>query len=122
MEHNIGVIVYSPMNSGLLTGAITPERVINLPEDDWRKRDAEFQEPRLSRNLKLVDLLREIGKQHDKSPGEVAIAWALHHPAVTGAIVGGRRPDQVERNIGAADLRLSQEEIDKIEAFVQDNP
>jgi len=121
-KQSIGVIVYSPMQSGLLTGAITPERVKKFPEDDWRKRDQEFQEPRLSRTLQLVDLLREIGKEYGTSPGEVAIAWTLHHPAVTAAIVGARSPDQVERNMGAVDLQLSQEEIERIETFVRDNP
>lgn len=121
-EHHIGVIVYSPMQSGLLTGAITPERVKNLPEDDWRRTNEEFNEPRLSRNLKLVDLLREIGKQHGKSPAEVAIAWTLRHPAVTAAIVGGRRPEQVERIIGADDFRLNREEVSRIEAFIRANP
>ncbi len=121
-EHNIGVIVYSPMQSGLLTGAINAEFVQKLPEDDWRRNSPEFNEPRLSRNLKLVDLLREIGRAHDRSPGEVAIAWALRHPAVTAAIVGGRHPYQVERNIGAADFRLNQDEIERIETFVKANP
>jgi aryl-alcohol dehydrogenase-like predicted oxidoreductase len=121
-QHHIGVIVYSPMQSGLLTGAMTPERVKNLPDDDWRKRDPEFQETRISRHLELVNLLREIGRKYDKSAGEVAIAWTLHHPAVTGAIVGGRRPEQVERNIGAAMFHLDQSDINSIEAFVQANP
>lgn len=121
-EHNIGVIVYSPMQSGLLTGAINADFVQKLPEDDWRRNSPEFNEPRLSRNLKLVDLLRKIGEAHDRSPGEVAIAWALRHPAVTAAIVGGRHPYQVERNIGAADFRLNQDEIEQIESFVKANP
>jgi aryl-alcohol dehydrogenase-like predicted oxidoreductase len=121
-EHNIGVIVYSPMQSGLLTGTMTPERIRNLPKDDWRGRDVEFNEPRLSRNLKLVDLLREIGKPYGKTPGQVAIAWTLANPAVTGAIVGARRPDQVEQNVGAADLHLSKEDMEKIGEFVRNNP
>lgn len=121
-QHHIGVIVYSPMQSGLLTGAMTPERVNNLPDDDWRKRDPEFQEPRISRHLKLVDLLGGIGRKYGKSAGEVAIAWTLHHAAVTGAIVGGRRPEQVERNIGAAKFDLDQSDVDSIESFVQANP
>jgi aryl-alcohol dehydrogenase-like predicted oxidoreductase len=121
-EHNIGVIVYSPMQSGLLTGAINADFVQKLPEDDWRRNSPEFNEPRLSRNLKLVDLLREIGKSHDRSPGEAAIAWVLRHPAVTAAIVGGRHPYQVERNSGAADFRLNQDEIEQIESFVKANP
>lgn len=118
-QHRIGMIVYSPMQSGLLTGSMTPERVKSLPADDWRKHDSEFQEPRLLRNLELVNRLCEIGKRHGKSAGEVAIAWTLHNPAVSGAIVGGRRPDQIERNIGAADLSLDQHEIDSLETLVK---
>lgn len=121
-EQNIGVIVYAPMQSGLLTGAMTAERAANLPDNDWRKSNGEFQEPRLSRNLKLVELLRQIGQQHQRSPGEVAIAWTLRHPAVTAAIVGGRSAEQVEGTIGAAEFRLSQAEIDEIAAFVQQHP
>jgi aryl-alcohol dehydrogenase-like predicted oxidoreductase len=114
-DQHIGVIVYSPMASGLLTGKMTRERVANLPEDDWRKRGDQFQEPRLSQNLQLVEILREIGQRHGRSPGEAAIAWTLRHPAVTAAIVGGRRPDQVDEILGAADFRLSDEELNEIE-------
>jgi aryl-alcohol dehydrogenase-like predicted oxidoreductase len=121
-ENDIGVIVYSPMRSGLLTGKMTPERVANLPSDDWRRNAQDFQEPRLSRNLELVELLEEIGADHGLSPGEVAIAWTLRHPAVTAAIVGGRRPDQVDGIIGAAELRLSEDELDRIESFLTQNP
>ncbi len=121
-REEIGVIVYSPMMSGLLTGTMTPERVANLPEDDWRKRDPEFQEPRLSRNLKLADLLTEIGYPHSMSPGNVAIAWTLRHPAVTGAIVGARHPRQVEENVEAAEFRLSDTELAQIDKFLQENP
>ena len=121
-ENDIGVIVYSPMRSGLLTGKMTPERVANLPSDDWRRNAQDFQEPRLSRNLELVELLEEIGADHGFSPGEVAIAWTLRHPAVTAAIVGGRRPDQVDGIIGAAELRLSEDELDRIESFLTRNP
>jgi aryl-alcohol dehydrogenase-like predicted oxidoreductase len=121
-ENDIGVIVYSPMRSGLLTGRMTPERVANLPSDDWRRNAQDFQEPRLSRNLELVELLEEIGADHGLSPGEVAIAWTLRQPAVTAAIVGGRRPDQVEGIIGAAELRLSEDELDRIESFLTQNP
>ncbi len=121
-ENNIGVIVYSPMQSGLLTGKMTPERVANFPDDDWRKNSSEFQEPRLSRNLKLVEVLQNIGEQHGRSPGEVAIAWTLNNPAVTAAIVGGRNPQQVEGIIGAGDFRLNQQELDEIETFIQENP
>ena len=121
-EQGIGVIVYSPMRSGLLTGKMTRERVRNFPPDDWRRDSADFQEPRLSRNLKLVKLLEEIGEEHRRSPGEVAIAWTLRHPAVTAAIVGGRRPDQVDGIIGATGFRLGEDELDRIEAFLGENP
>ena len=117
VEQNIGVIVYSPMRSGLLSGAMTRERAGALPEDDWRRRDPDFQEPKLSRNLQLVDLLRSIGKRHGRTPGEVAIAWTLRHPAVTGAIIGVRRPEQVSGIIGAGEFRLSSEEIGEIDSF-----
>jgi aryl-alcohol dehydrogenase-like predicted oxidoreductase len=120
-ENDIGVIVYSPMRSGLLTGKMTPERVANLPSDDWRRNAQDFQEPRLSRNLELVELLEEIGADHGLSPGEVAIAWTLRQPAVTAAIVGGRRPDQVDGIIGAAELRLSEDELDRLESFLTRN-
>jgi aryl-alcohol dehydrogenase-like predicted oxidoreductase len=115
-QHGIGVIVYSPMQSGLLTGAMTRERVAALPADDWRRNNAEYQEPRLSANLALVDHLRAIGARHGRSPGEVAIAWTLRHPAVTGAIVGARRPSQLDGVIGAGTFRLSDAEIAEIEA------
>ena len=121
-EHDIGVIVYSPMRSGLLTGKMTRERIENLPSDDWRRNNSDFQEPRLSKNLELVELLEEIGEQHGRSPGEVAIAWTLRHQAVTAAIVGGRRPDQVDGIIGAAELRLSEDELDRIEVFLREIP
>jgi aryl-alcohol dehydrogenase-like predicted oxidoreductase len=121
-EHDLGVIVYSPMRSGLLTGKMTRERVQNLPSDDWRRKNSDFQEPRLSRNLELVELLEEIGKEHGRSPAEVAIAWTLRHPAVTAAIVGGRRPDQVDGIIGAAEFRLGDDELERIEAFLDENP
>jgi aryl-alcohol dehydrogenase-like predicted oxidoreductase len=120
-EHDLGVIVYSPMRSGLLTGKMTRERVQNLPSDDWRRENSDFQEPRLSRNLELVELLEEIGKEHGRSPAEGAIAWTLRHPAVTAAIVGGRRPDQVDGIIGAAEFRLGEDELERIEAFLDEN-
>jgi len=116
-RENIGVIAYSPMASGLLTGAMTPERIASLPADDWRRGHGDFQEPRLSRNLKLVRLLRAIGNHHGRSPGEVAVAWVLRDPAVTGAIVGARRPDQVRGVVGAAEFRLSPRELAEIAAF-----
>ncbi len=120
-EQNIAVIVYSPMKSGLLTGEMTRERAESLPEDDWRSRARAFNEPQLSKNLGLVDLLREIGGRHDASPAEVAIAWTLLHPAVTAAIVGSRRPDQVDGVVGAADLKLSGDEVGEIEAFLAES-
>ncbi len=120
-ENNIGVIVYSPMASGLLTGAMTRERIANLPLDDWRRRSPDYREPRLSRNLARADALAGIGARHGRSAGEVAIAWTLRHPAVTGAIVGGRNGRQVEEMIGAGDFRLSEREIREIEAFVDES-
>jgi aryl-alcohol dehydrogenase-like predicted oxidoreductase len=116
-RQDIGVIAYSPMASGLLTGAMTRERVEGLPADDWRKRHPDFREPQLSRNLRLVRLLRAIGRRHGGTPAEVAVAWVLHHAAVTGAIVGARRPAQVEGVVGAARLRLSPEDLGQIDAF-----
>ena len=109
--NNIGVIVYAPMKSGMLTGAMTRERLANLPEDDFRKRSPFFQEPMVTRNLKVVDVLREIGNRYGRTPGEVAIAWTLRRPEVTGAIVGMRSPAQVDGVVGAADFRLSPDEI-----------
>lgn len=118
-EHNIGVIVYSPMVSGLLTGSMTRERIANLPEDDWRRRSPDFQEPRLSRNLALVERLTDIGFMHNLTPGVVAIAWTLRNPAVTGAIVGGRHPEQVDGIIGAAEFRLTDSEIAQIDEVLK---
>jgi aryl-alcohol dehydrogenase-like predicted oxidoreductase len=114
-SNRLGVIVYSPMASGLLTGAMTRERADALSASDWRSRDIEFQEPRLSKNLALVERLREIGERHGRPPGQVAIAWTLRNPAVTGAIVGARNAKQVEGNVGAANLSLTDDEIAEIE-------
>src|SRR5438309_4567090 len=114
-SNGLGVIVYSPMASGLLTGAMTRERAASLPVSDWRSRDIEFQEPRLSRNLALVERLREVGERVQRPPGQVAIAWALRNPAVTGAIVGARNAKQVEGNVDAATLRLTDKEMAEIE-------
>jgi aryl-alcohol dehydrogenase-like predicted oxidoreductase len=114
-RNNIGVIVYSPMYSGLLTGAMTRERIGRLPDDDWRRRNANFHEPLLSRNLRLVELLRSIGAEHGRTPGEVAIAWTLFNPDVTAAIVGVRSRKQVEGVIGAGEFRLSMMEAMQIE-------
>jgi aryl-alcohol dehydrogenase-like predicted oxidoreductase len=118
-EQGIGVIVYSPMKSGLLSGKMTRERALGLPEDDWRRRNPEFQEPRLSRNLELVERLRAIGARYGASPGDVAIAWTLSHPAVTGAIVGMRRPEQVDELAGAGRLRLSETDLAEIGASLE---
>ena len=115
-RHGIGVIVYSPMKSGLLTGKMTRERVAAFPEDDFRKRALAFQEPNLTRNLELADLMKAIGARHGRSAGEVAIAWTLRHPAVTAAIVGMRSDEQVHGVIGALEFRLSDAEIAEIEA------
>lgn len=114
-SENIGVIAYSPMASGLLTGAMTRERAAKLPEDDWRKRNAEFQEPRLTRNLQLVGRLRTVGARRGLTPGQVAIAWTLRHPVVTGAIVGARNAKQAEEMMAASDFRLSESEIAEVE-------
>ncbi len=116
-RENIGVIAYSPMASGLLTGAMTWQRVAGLPADDWRRNSGDYQEPLLSRNLQLVEVLRGIGNRHGRAPGEVAVAWVLHNPAVTGAIVGARRPGQTAGVIGAARFRLSPREVTEIETL-----
>jgi aryl-alcohol dehydrogenase-like predicted oxidoreductase len=116
------VINYSPMASGLLTGKMTAERIAAMPDDDWRRRAPQFKEPRLARNLKLVDLLREIGNAHHVQPGVVAIAWTLRNPAVTAAIVGARRADQVDGILPAATFRLSEDEAARIDAFASANP
>ena len=119
--NNIGVINYSPMVSGLLTGKMTAERVANFPADDWRRRAPEFNEPRLSRNLRLVELLREIGKSHHVEPGVVAVAWTLRHPAITAAIVGGRSAQQVDGLAPALQFRLTGEEYERINAFLAES-
>jgi aryl-alcohol dehydrogenase-like predicted oxidoreductase len=111
----LGAIVYSPMASGLLTGAMTRDRAAILSNSDWRSRDVEFKEPKLSKNLALVERLRDVGERHGRPPGQVAIAWTLHNPAVTGAIVGARSARQIEGTVGAADLHLTDEEIGEIE-------
>ena len=116
-HENIGVIVYSPMKNGLLSGRMTKERIEAFPEDDWRRRNPHFQSPLVERNLELVDLLRDIGARYGRTPGEVAIAWTLDHPAVTGAIVGMRNAGQVDGVIGALDFRLSVSEVQEINQF-----
>jgi len=114
-RNGIGVIVYAPMQSGLLSGAMTRERAASLPANDWRSRNAEFQEPKLAQNLALVERLRTVGARYGRSPGETAIAWTLHNPVVTGAIVGSRSAGQVAGTIGAASFRLSADDVAEIE-------
>jgi aryl-alcohol dehydrogenase-like predicted oxidoreductase len=116
-QQGIGVIVYSPMFSGMLTGGMTRVRAAALPADDFRSRNPEFREPRLSRNLELVEKLKEIGARHGRGPGEVAIAWTLRHPRVTGAIVGSRSAKQAEGVMRAGEFHLSPQEISEIESF-----
>ncbi len=118
-RESIGFLAYSPMGSGLLTGAMTRDRIDRMPADDWRRRSRDFLEPQLSRNLELAELLRGIGNRHGHSPGEVAIAWVLRNPVVTGAIVGARRPEQVRGSFGGAEFRLSTEDLAEIEAFFE---
>jgi len=122
LQNNIGVINYSPMVSGLLTGRMTAERVAAMPADDWRRRAVEFNEPRLSRNLRLVELLREIGSAHSVEPGVVAVAWTLRNPAITAAIVGGRSGEQVKGLAPALHFRLSDAEFARIGSFIDQNP
>src|SRR5437870_2419438 len=111
----IGVISYAPMASGLLTGAMTRERAATLPPDDFRTRNPEFREPRLSKNIELVERLRKVGARHGRMPGEVAISWTLRYPAITGAIVGARNAKQSEGVMRAGELKLTTEEIAEIE-------
>jgi aryl-alcohol dehydrogenase-like predicted oxidoreductase len=114
-REGIGVIAYSPMGSGLLTGRMTRERIANLADDDWRKHDERFNEPQLSPNLELVARLAAVADRHDTTPGAVAVAWTLRHPAVDGAIVGFRRPDQVDPILPATNLELTDQDIAEIE-------
>ena len=118
LQRGIGVIPYSPMQSGLLTGTMTRERIASLPEGDWRRNNRFYQEPLLSRALEMVDGLRAIAERHGRTPGEVAIAWTLRHPAITATIVGARRPQQIDELIGAATLRLSPQEIEELDGVV----
>jgi aryl-alcohol dehydrogenase-like predicted oxidoreductase len=117
-EHGIGVIVYSPMASGMFTGSMSRERAESLPASDWRSRSPWFRDPMLAHNLVLVEKFREIGERHGRSPGETAIAWTLRDPVVTGAIVGARTAAQVDGWIHAASFRLSAGEIAEIDALL----
>jgi len=120
--NGMGVINYSPMVNGLLAGTMTAARIAAMPADDWRRNGVEFKEPRLSRNLKLVELLREIGSGHGVSPGVVAVSWTLHNPAITAAIVGGRSAQQVEGLASALHFRLDDNEFERIGTFLTANP
>ena len=117
-ENKIGVINYSPMVSGLLTGKMTAERIAAMPEDDWRRKSANFNSPKLEKNLLLAELLREIANRHDVETGVVAVAWTLNNPAITAAIVGGRTPAQVEGTAAALSFRLTELEVRQIDNFV----
>ena len=117
LDNHLGVIVYSPMGSGMLSGAMTRERITNFPADDFRRRFPPFAEPALTRNLEAAELLKRIGQRHGRMAGEVAIAWTLRNPAVTAAIVGMRSAKQVEGLIGALEFRLTPEEIKEIQSF-----
>ena len=117
-ENNIGVIVYSPMQKGLLTGAVTKERVAQFAPDDHRRNDPQFQEPELSVNLELVEKLRGIAAKYGKTPAQLAVAWVLRRPEVTSAIVGIRRPSQIEEIVPAADFDISQEDLELIERLL----
>jgi aryl-alcohol dehydrogenase-like predicted oxidoreductase len=117
-REDIGVIVYSPMASGLLTGAMTRERAAKLSKDDWRRTHPDFTEPNLSRNLALVEHLHQVARRRNRSAGEVAIAWTLRNDAVTGAIVGARNARQAEGVMRAGELRLTDEDVSEIETFV----
>ncbi len=121
-QNSIGVIVYSPMGSGILTGKMTRERIAALPPDDWRTRNPRFQEPALSRHLELAELLGEIGKRHGASAGEAAIAWTLANRNVTGAIVGARNARQIEETANAARVKLTQQDVAEIERFCREHP
>ena len=121
-KHNIGTINYAPMHSGLLTGAMSKERVAAFPKDDFRRNAKNYQEPLLSRNLAVADFLKTVGIRHNVTAGVVAIAWTLHNPAITAAIVGGRNARQVEGVIPAINFRLTEAEYAEINAFLAAHP
>jgi aryl-alcohol dehydrogenase-like predicted oxidoreductase len=115
-QAGIGVIVYSPMGSGVLTGAMTRDRIARLPTDDWRRTHPRFHEPALSRNLALAEILGRVGERHGVSAGAVAVGWALRNPAVDGAIVGFRHPSQVDGIVTALELELTEQDLTEIAA------
>lgn len=119
-SHGVGVVVYSPLQNGLLTGKFTQQRLQELPKDDWRRKSEFFKEPVFSRTLKLVEALKPIAEKYRKTVAELAIAWVLMNPAVTSAIVGARHPRQVEENVGGADWSLSEEDMARIETYCQE--
>jgi aryl-alcohol dehydrogenase-like predicted oxidoreductase len=121
VANHIGIVVYSPMKAGLLTGKYTKERVANLPDGDWRRGSDEFKEPRLSVNLNLIEQLKPIAERNDMSLGQLAIAWVLRRPEVTAAIVGARRPQQIEETIEAGDQMLSQQDIEQIQNLLEEH-
>jgi aryl-alcohol dehydrogenase-like predicted oxidoreductase len=121
-KHNIGTINYAPMHSGLLTGAMTKERVAAFPSDDFRRNAKSYQQPALDRNLKLADLLKQIGSRHGVNAGVIATAWTLEHPAITAAIVGSRSAKQVEGTLAAASFKLTPAEMAEINEFLVQNP
>jgi aryl-alcohol dehydrogenase-like predicted oxidoreductase len=117
-EHQIGVVAYSPMQAGLLTGGISKERMANLPEDDWRRKSKQFLEPNLSANLDLVDRLRVAAQRHGKTPAQLAIAWVLRRSEITAAIVGARNPAQIEETSAGADWDLPADLVQEIEGYL----
>lgn len=121
LKHNIGVINYAPMHSGLLTGSMTRERIASMPDTDFRKRAKNYQEPQLSRNLALAEKMKEIAGRHGVMAGVVAIAWTLHNPAVTAAIVGGRNARQIEGVLPAATFQLSDAEYEEINRYLSEH-
>jgi aryl-alcohol dehydrogenase-like predicted oxidoreductase len=117
-SRGIGVLAYSPMGSGLLAGNMTRDRISHLPEDDWRRRSAQFQEPLLTRNLRIAEKVGEVARRVGRTSGEVAIAWTLKNPAVTAAIVGIRTPEQVAGIAGALEFRLAASDASELDQFV----
>jgi aryl-alcohol dehydrogenase-like predicted oxidoreductase len=117
--HGVGVIVYSPMQAGILTDGFDAGRLARMAADDWRRRASEFQPPRLSRNLALRDALRPIAKRHGATVAAVAVAWTLSWPGVSGAIVGARNPAQVDGWIDGGRLQLTNEDLDEIGSAIE---